>query len=155
MDVRLVNPFIDATRSVLGTMASTNAEAGKPYMKNDQIAQGDVSGVIGLTGKTRGTVSISFTEDCILSIVSNMLGEEMMELNNDIKDAVGEITNMITGQARQKLEEMGMSLKAAIPTVITGKNHTITHITVAPVMAIPFTTDNGKFTIEVCFEDQQ
>jgi chemotaxis protein CheX len=136
-------------------MASTNAEAGKPYMKNDQIAQGDVSGVIGLTGKTRGTVSVSFTEDCILSIVSNMLGEEMMELNNDIKDAVGEITNMITGQARQKLEEIGMSLKAAIPTVITGKNHTITHITVAPVMAIPFTTDNGKFTIEVCFEDQQ
>jgi chemotaxis protein CheX len=113
------------------------------------------AGVIGLTGKTRGTVSVSFTEDCILSIVSNMLGEEMMELNNDIKDAVGEITNMITGQARQKLEEIGMSLKAAIPTVITGKNHTITHITVAPVMAIPFSTDNGKFTIEVCFEDQQ
>jgi len=47
---------------------------------------------------------------------------------------------------------MGKSLKAAIPTVITGKGHTITHITNHPIMAIPFTTDQGEFTIEVFFQ---
>lgn len=30
-----------------------------------------------------------------------MLGEEIKELNEEIKDAVGEITNMISGQARR------------------------------------------------------
>ncbi len=153
MDAKLVNPFIDATQNVLGTMASTKVTAGKPYLKNDQIARGDVSGIIGLTGETRGTVSVSFAENCILSIVSNMLGEEMKELNDEIKDAVGEITNMISGQARQKLEELGRSLKAAIPSVIMGRNHEISHMTAASVMAIPFSTDKGEFTIEVCFED--
>jgi chemotaxis protein CheX len=42
---------------------------------------------------------------------------------------------------------------AAIPTVIMGKNHSIVHMTGASVTAIPFFTDDGEFTIEVCFED--
>jgi len=134
-------------------MASTKAEAGKPYLKKDQVARGDVSGVIGLTGETRGTISISFSEASILPIVSNMLGEEMKEMNEEIKDAVGEVTNMISGQARKRLDEQGRSLKAAIPTVIMGKDHSITHMTTYPIIAIPFSTDNGEFTIEVCFEE--
>jgi chemotaxis protein CheX len=152
MDVKFVNPFINATVNVLETMAFTKAEAGKPYLKNEEVASGDVSGVIGLTGEVMGTISVSFTEKSILAIVSNMLGEEIKELNEEIKDAVGEITNMISGQARQELEQLGRSLQAAIPSVIMGKNHSITHVTSHPVVAVPFSTSNGAFTIEICFE---
>ena len=153
MDVKLVNPFIDATMNVLEAMASTKAQPGEPYLKKDRIAQEEVSGVIGLTGEVSGTFSVSFSESSILSIVSNMFGEEMKEINEEINDAVGELTNIISGQARQKLEELGRSLKAAIPTVITGKNHLITHITPFPIIAVQFSTDNGEFAIEVCFEE--
>lgn len=153
MDVKLINPFIDATIVVLETMASTKAEAGKPYLKRDEVAQGDVTGIIGLTGEASGTFSVSFTAKSILSIVSNMLGEEMKELNEEIQDAVGEITNMIAGQARKRLDELGRPLMAAIPTVVIGENHTISHVTSYPIIAIPFGTDNGEFTIEVCFEE--
>lgn len=152
MDVKLINPFINATLHVLETMASTKTKAGKPYLKKEEVAKGDVTGVIGLTGDSRGTVSVSFSEKCILAIVSKMFAEELTELNDEITDAVGELTNMISGQARQKLELVGKSLKAAIPTVIMGKDHTISHITSYPVVAIPFTTDNGDFTIEISFE---
>ena len=153
MDVTYVNPFINATLNVLETMAFTKADAGKPFLKKDQVAQGDVSGVIGLTGEVKGTIAVSFTEKSILSIITNMFGEDMKELNEEIKDAVGEIANMISGQARQELEELGRSLQAAIPAVIMGKNHSIKHITTHPIVAIPFNTDNGEFTIEVCFEE--
>ncbi len=153
MDVKLINPFIEGTLNVLSTMASTEAEAGKPYLKKDQVARGDISGIIGLTGETKGTISVSFTEKSILSIVSKMFGEEMTELNDEIKDAVGEITNMISGQARQKLEELGKTLKAAIPTVVMGKDHTISHMTEHQIVAVPFSTANGEFTIEVCLEE--
>jgi len=153
MDVTNVNPFIKATGHVLQTIASTKAIAGKPFLKKDKVARGDVSGVIGLTGDVSGTISVSFTEKCIFNIVSNMFGEEVNNLNDEISDAVGEITNMISGQARQELEVMGRSLQAAIPTVVLGKNHTITHITSHPIIAIPFDTEKGDFTIEVCFEE--
>ena len=152
MDVRYINPFIEATLHVLETMAFTKAEGGKPFLKQNQVAQGDVSGIIGLTGDVKGTISVSFTEKSILPIVSSMFGEEMNELNDDIKDAVGELTNMISGQARQKLAKINLNLKAAIPTVIMGKDHTISHITDQKIIAIPFHTDSGEFTIEVCLE---
>ena len=77
----------------------------------------------------------------------------MNEINDEIKDAVGEIANMISGQARQELETMGRVLKAAIPTVVLGKGHIVAHITSHPIIAIPFNTDHGEFTIEVCFEN--
>ncbi|WP_413911740.1 chemotaxis protein CheX [Desulfobacula sp.] len=153
MDEKIINAFIDSTLHVLETMASMEVKAGQPYLKKDKIARGDVTGVIGLIGKTKGTLSISFSEKSILAIVSKMFREEMKELNEEIQDAVGEITNTISGQVRQKLDELGWSLKASIPTVITGKNHSITHITSDPIIAIPFATNDGKFTIEVCFEE--
>jgi chemotaxis protein CheX len=152
MDVQLINPFINATLKVLETMAFVKAEAGKPFLKKDNTARGDVSGIIGFTGETNGTVSVSFDESCILKIVSSMFGEEIAEINSEITDAVGEITNMISGQARQKLEEAGRIFHGAIPTVITGKSHKLISTTTGPKFAIPFDTDAGSFTIEVCLE---
>lgn len=154
MDVALVNPFIEATLHVLSSMAFTKATAGKPYLKKDTIAKGDVSGIVGLSGEARGTLSVSFSKESILSIVSKMFGEQVTEINEEVTDAVGEILNIVSGQARQKLETMGRLLKGAIPTVITGKDHSITHITKQPIVAIPFDTENGHFTIEVCIEEK-
>lgn len=152
MDVALINPFINATIKVLETMAQAKAEAGKPYLKKDNIAKGDVSGLIGITGETNGTIAVTFDMGSILQIVSNMFGEEVTELNSEIADAVGELTNMISGQARRKLEEDGKLFEAAIPSVVTGSNHEITHITEGPIIAIPFHTEGGNFTIEICLE---
>ncbi len=152
MDAKLINPFINATMNVLETMAFVKVKADKPYLKKDDIAKGDVTGVIGLTGASNGTIAVTFDEGSILKIVSNMFGEEMKELNSEVADAVGELTNMISGQARRELEEIGKVFEAAIPSVIAGKNHQITHYTDGPKIAIPFTTEGGAFTIEVCFE---
>ncbi len=152
MDVNLINPFLNATLNVLETMAFVKAEAAKPYLKKDNVAQGDVSGIVGITGAIRGTVSITFDEFSILKIVSNMFGEEMKEINHEISDAVGELTNMISGQARQEIEKTGKILQGAIPTVITGKNHKLISMTKGPKIAIPFKTDTGSFTVEVCLE---
>ncbi len=133
-------------------MAFVKVTAGTPYAKKDNTAVGDVTGILGLTGVAHGTIAVTFEEKCILTVVSNMFGEEMESLNEDIADAVGELTNMISGQARRELDEIGKVFKAAIPSVITGKNHTIRHYSDGPKIAIPFKTDGGEFTIEVCFD---
>lgn len=152
MDANLINPFINATTNVLGTMAQVVCKVGKPYLKKDDKAKGDVTGVIGITGDSNGTIAVTFDQGSILKIVSNMFGEEMTELNHEIADAVGELVNMISGQARRELEEIGRLFHAAIPTVISGKGHCVTHYTDGPKIAIPFTTEDGVFTIEVCLE---
>ncbi|RPJ82671.1 MAG: chemotaxis protein CheX [Deltaproteobacteria bacterium] len=153
MDASLINPFINATINVLQTMAFIKCKAEKPYLKKDDVAKGDVTGVIGITGESNGTIAVTFEEETILKIVSNMFGEEMKQLNSEVADAVGELTNMISGQARRELEENGKVFEAAIPSVVSGKNHQITHYTDGPKIAIPFITDGGRFTIEVCLEN--
>ncbi len=153
MKAEYINPFLKATLNVLKTMAFTEATPGKPYLKKEPTATGDISGIVGLTGEVEGSLSITFTEPCICHIVSNMFGEPVEGINPDVVDAVGEITNMISGDARRELEEKGVVLKGSLPSVITGKGHTINHITSGPVIAIPFETQAGSFTVEVSMRE--
>ena len=148
-NVEFINAFVKGAIHVLKTMAFTEAKAGKPYLKADQAANGDVSGIIGMTGESEGSMSISFSESSICAIVSSMFGETFDKINEDVKDAVGELTNMICGDARRELEEKGFMVKGAIPTVITGYNHSVKHISSIPVVAIPFTISAGNFVLEI------
>lgn len=150
MDVKFINPFLKGTISVLKTMAFVEPKPSTPYLKKDSLATGDVSGIIGLTGSITGSMALSFSEKSILKIVSNMLGEEIKEVNGDITDAVGEITNMISGVARKEIESVGLTVTAAIPTVVAGKSHSIKHVLGGPSVVIPFETDDGPFVVDVC-----
>jgi chemotaxis protein CheX len=153
MNVKFINPFLEGTISVLKTMAFVEPRAGKPYLKMDSLAKGDISGIIGLTGSATGSLAVSFSESAIIKIVSNMLGENIKSLDSDIKDAVGEITNMISGVSRKNLEADGFYIQAAIPTVVSGKNHSIAHVMGGPSLIIPFEIDDGPFVVDVCLAD--
>ncbi len=150
MEVQYINPFLEGTLDVLKTMAFMDARPGKPYLKKDNSAKGDITGIIGIAGAVQGSFALSFSDGCILRIVSNMLGEEITQVNGDIEDAVGELTNMASGAARQRLEAIGYSLSAAIPTVVRGKDHSIIHTLGGPSVIIPFETDHGHFVVDVC-----
>lgn len=152
MDANLVNPFIEATLNILETTASTQAVAKKPYLKKDPVARGDITGIIRLSGQENATITLSFSKSGILDIVSNMFGEPLNELNDEIKDAVGEIANMISGQVTNAIAQSGVSCKASFDKVILKEKHTIPHIGKFPAVALPFETKSGEFTIEVCFE---
>ena len=107
MDVRLINPFLAAAMHVLKTMAGIDVRPGKPFMKKDDLAVGDVSAIIGITGAARESMALVFTENCIKEIASNLLGEVFTQLNHEVTDAVGELTNMICGDARRRLSDEG------------------------------------------------
>lgn len=156
MKAELVNPFITATKNVLETMAFIKVKPGKPYLKKDSTAKGDVSSIVGMTGTPNGSFSVSFEKKVILKIVSNMFGEEITELNDEVAEAAGEIANMVSGQARQELEVDGHLFDGSIPSVVTGENHELRHITEGPKIAVPFDDEEtgGGFTLEICYEGQ-
>jgi chemotaxis protein CheX len=155
MDVRFINPFLDGAKEVLKTMAFTDATPGKVYLKKGDTAHGDVSGIIGITGDAIGSLAVSFHSQCICGIVSSMLGETYTEPNREVLDAVGELTNMISGVARTQMEKNGLSVYAAIPSVVIGEDHTINHILKAPSIVIPFSTVHGDFVVDVCIKQTQ
>ena len=63
MNVEFINPFLSSLINVLSTMAQTELKPGKPRIKTDEVACGDVSGLIGMVGaQPRGSFSITFDE---------------------------------------------------------------------------------------------
>jgi len=154
MNVEFVDPFLVSTINVMKTMANTDAKPGKPFLKSDKSAKGDVTGIVGLRGlQARGSLAITFTESAILHIYSQMLGEKAEEINDALVDCVGEITNMICGGAKAMLSEKRNKFEMAIPSMISGKNHTVSHKTNGKIVCIPFDTIAGSFFLEICFEE--
>lgn len=152
MDAQIINPFIQATVDILEKVGAMSLKVQKPFLKSESTAKGEISSLIELSGDTTGTVSITFPEKCILAIVSKMFGEEMTALDDDIKDALGEITNMISGQTSQLFEMSGQNLKASLLEVVMGKNHTIPHRSKDAVIGIPCLTESGEIIMEMSFE---
>jgi chemotaxis protein CheX len=150
LNADLINPFLSSAMNVLETMAFTKAVPGKPFLKKEKTSIGDITGVIGLTGHAQGSIAVSFSQECALFIVAQMLDEEFEEVNEEVQDAVGEMTNMISGDARRLLSEKGYNFQAGIPTIIVGPNHTINHIANGPCIVIPFKTEKGGFVVEAC-----
>ena len=153
MNVEFINPFLTSLVNVLSMMAQTQLKAEKPRIKKDEIALGDVSGMIGMIGpQTKGSLSISFEEPLALEIMEKMLGERPDAIDEEVTDMVGEITNMVTGGAKNMLGEKGYEFDMATPIVVAGKGHTINHKGDGPKILIPFDSESGKAHIEVCFD---
>lgn len=154
MNAELINPFLEAIHDVLNTMAQLEVRPGRPMIKQDDVAQGDVTGLIGMTGeRARGSLAVTFSEQAILDISRRMLGEESKTIDATVTDLVGEITNMVTGGAKRILADKGYHFDLAIPTVVSGKNHHIIHKTHGRKIVVPFNTEAGAFYVEICFEE--
>lgn len=146
MDVQYINPFIVAAQIVFKTMLSLDIGMGKPELKNTCVTSGDITGIMGLAGDKKGTIAISFREIGAKYIYKTLVGDECETINQDVVDAVGEITNIISGQARKEFEKKGLNLNAAIPMVIVGKQVEMNFITKLPIVSLPFyfSLSNGK-----------
>jgi len=154
MKVEFINPFLSSMLNVMTTMAKMELTPGKPKLKKDEIALGAVSGLIGMVSPaTKGSLSITFDEPLALATMKGMVGEAPDEINEEIIDLVGEITNMVTGGAKRMLSEKGIEFDMATPIVVSGKDHTIHHKSKGPVVIIPLSTDVGKAFIEFSFDE--
>ncbi|NDY72023.1 chemotaxis protein CheX [Desulfobacter hydrogenophilus] len=155
MDVALVNPFIEGTLHILDTTALVKVKPEPPFLKRDTVHHGDISGLLTVEGDLEATVAISFTKKSILGIVSAMFGEEMTEINEEITDAVGEISNMVAGHVTTKIGELGKKVKVKFVRVVTGQTEEILHTEAGShVVGIPFRTTKGKVLLEICYSDQ-
>lgn len=150
MKVEHINPFLTAVTNTFTTMLSAEAHRGELVLGDPKLRHFPISGVIGLSGKASGTVVINLSTEVALKAASAMLMEEMTEVNSDVLDAVGELANVIAGQAKAELEEYDLSV--SLPNVVTGEGHEIRFPSSAPPLAVPFNTDFGPLRLEVGFE---
>jgi chemotaxis protein CheX len=102
-------------------MAPTDAIPGESF----------VAGTIGFTGKFNAVLYMSTTSGFARKMTCNMLGlsDSMIEGNEMINDALGELTNMHAGHIKTRLCDRGSPCCMTIPTVIRGSDFIIQPIT--------------------------
>ena len=77
-----------------------------------------------------------------------MLGEKYTQINDENKDAVGEICNQIFGFGKKKLNEQGYQIESALPSVIVGNGHEISRLVKGIIITAKFKTEFGWFFVE-------
>ncbi|WP_196137178.1 chemotaxis protein CheX [Aliikangiella sp. G2MR2-5] len=150
MNIEFISPFLSSMSNVLVTMASLKPRASGFQLEPTNLPEGDVTGIIPLSSpQASGTIALTFSKAVILHIAEKMLGEEFDELNDKVADLVGELANMVAGNARELLEDKGYTFEMGIPKVIRGPNRELTRPQTSNLVIVPFSTEAGEFYVEV------
>ncbi|MBT8339911.1 MAG: chemotaxis protein CheX [Desulfatitalea sp.] len=149
MDIRYVKPFLNAVQNVFETMINVPYSLGKPKIKKDMSSTHEVSGIIGISGEVTGCVVVSFPESIAVQLASELLGETFTEVDSDCTDAIGEIANMVAGDAKKDFPEGDTTI--SVPSVVIGL-HKIAFPKGVPIISIPCQTDKGSFCIDVAIK---
>ena len=147
VNVEYINPFLAAALDVFRVMLDCDMKRGTPYLKGTVQPDHEISGVIGLTGKAIGTVVLSLGREAAITATGVMLGEKPTEINADVIDAVGELTNMIAGNAKAALERLEMSI--SLPNVIVGRNHSVEFPSGVTPIGLPLECEWGPISLSV------
>ncbi len=147
MDVRFINPFITAVQHVFTTMLKTEIIISKPYLKSGDDRNTDVSAIIGFTGGAIGSVALCFPMRSAIATASKFAGVELNKNDADFADALGELANMVAGQAKAKLH--GLRISISLPRVVVGEKINILDSKLQPVLGLPCDSALGRFTVEV------
>ena len=147
MQVEYINPFIQSLTNVFRTMLNCELERKSLSLKDNTSPTYEVTGVIGLTGKASGAVVLSLSRSVSFKVVETLLDVEVNEINADVVDALGELTNMVAGGAKAELSNYEMSLR--MPSMITGRNHAIKFPSSIRPICVGFGTPWGPLSLEV------
>ncbi len=142
--------FIEGVNETLRMMAELNPVQGEIAIRDQFDCLGDFTGMMGMASyHASGTVTISFEKSTLLAIVSKVVGTSLTDLDDMALEGVGELSNMIYGTARAKLNDKGWKFQMALPTVITG-DYQISSLHKGPTLIIPFTVpDLGNLFVEI------
>jgi chemotaxis protein CheX len=144
MNVEYINPFIEASQSVLRQIAGINAKLGKVYLKTQPHKGDNVMVIVGLTGEIRGQAVFAMSKEISMHIASCMMGGmPVNELDEISKSAVSELTNMILGNTSTILYNKGIKLDITPPTFLMGENMEV-YSDKMQTICVPLNIGEGK-----------
>lgn len=153
MKNKYIIPFVNTTKEVFKEFLNLDVVYSNPelFEKNEKDIKWEVSGLIGLAGDVKGILAIVFEKELVLESASRLLEKEIKDIDNDVMDVVGELVNIIAGNAKKFLDEYKIFI--SLPSVIKGKIHSFfpssSHVA---TIKIPFKSELGNFNLLIYIE---
>lgn len=147
MNVHFINSFIIGVEDIFTqVVGGLTIERKSPYVRKSLVPTDNILCSIGLTGDIAGNVIFAFDKDFALDLVQEMCGLAMSEPDDMVLSALGEISNMVSGRATIKLDELGQSrVNITSPKILYAAEQVKAD---TPILCIPFNNGN-KIGLEV------
>ncbi|MCL4294678.1 MAG: chemotaxis protein CheX [Anaerolineae bacterium] len=155
MNVKFLSPFVEAAFAVLeAEVGIKTAQRGGLALQRSACTTNDVTALISIVGQVQGVALYGMSQDMALQIVSQILGQPFAEFDELAQSGIGELANVITGQASKRLAEAGYEAKISPPTLILGKGTLISTLDFDRIQ-VPVLTDLGEFQIHLALRETQ
>jgi chemotaxis protein CheX len=125
-------------------MGTATFEDAKPDINCEVIS------LIGLAGSWAGSGSLSCSAAFACRVCANMLLTEATAVNEEVLDAMAELTNMIVGNVKTALESKLGPLGLSIPTVVYGRNFKTKTAGPTDWISIHFDWDGDHLLVKLC-----
>lgn len=152
-EMAYLQPFINNTIEVLSKTAGIEATFREIYFPNDLRIYGDISGIIGLSGKSEGTVAITLYWNLASKIIARMMNVTESQINAEyIHDGAGELINMISGSTKKGFKGTPYHFELSLPTVVVGSGHQLGHPEGSSIAVLIFDVEDMAFILQVCLK---
>ncbi len=118
MKLEYIDPFVSSTISVLKTVLHCDIAQGDVALRRGHDLAGTVSVVIGLRDNPGDSVILNMDEQTAFRVSEAMNGAPCTELDGAALDAIGELANMIAGNAITALNQQGLNFNVKPPQTI-------------------------------------
>lgn len=116
-----INPFLMAAKKVLQDICFVDASIQKPTLKEAKFDADVWLIMIGVTGEMHGQVVIAMTEKSACGIASKMCMTDVKEIDDFGASALGELGNMVMGNAATVFSSNGIGIDITPPTLSHGQ----------------------------------
>lgn len=153
MNEEYVNAFLTPAVHVWEKELAVKLTLSGAEQVASQYTTNELTALIGISGRLEGNVLYGFTQDSARSIASKMIGQEVVEMDEMALSAIGEIANMITGNAATLLANLGAECEITPPVIIEPSGSRFTTFG-GPQILVKFASDLGPLHIRISMTEK-
>ncbi|MCK5882517.1 MAG: chemotaxis protein CheX [Bacteriovoracaceae bacterium] len=148
MNMEFLKVFVDASKDVVAQMSGDSSIShGSPVFLSKMEELPDIairSRIEIISEHFKGSFFISFPKESYLGFIEIVLGERMDSIDEENKDFILELANIVYGQSKRILNSSGFELDMKFPEYYDNVIESS-----SPVFVIPYVTNFGPFYIKV------
>ena len=154
MRQEFVNPFLAAAQHVFEVELGQELKFAGAQAAEDTMTSEDITAFIGVTGQLEGNVFYGFKRGVARAILTIMLGRPPAGMDQMSLSALGELANMITGNAAIGLARAGFSTDLTPPTLIQPKGSKFTTLG-CPQIVVDLESECGPFPVRISLRENE
>ncbi|SMP60598.1 chemotaxis protein CheX [Anoxynatronum buryatiense] len=154
MDVKWINPFIEAFMHVMPQLGFQTIEKSAVTLGQGKIKSAGVIMNLGIVGELTGNVVYNIEMETAKGIASKMMmGMPVAELDEMAQSAISELSNMLTANASINFSKMDISTNISTPTLMYGTDFEVM-VNMPKYVCVEMNADGLALQINVAVRSQ-